>query len=336
MKTVSNVINDFPHVSAATRDKVRVAIRELGYRPNFAARHLASGRTGVIALVVPQIDMPYFASLSMHVIAAAEAVGWVVVLQQTFGSLSTEREILQGRFPQPIDGLIFNPLRLTAKAFTERADRTPLVLVGERPYRGVADHVAIDNERAAREAVEHLLGTGRRRIAMIGVAPGDRQNLRLRGYRSALAGAGLEIDPRLVAPAPHNVGEEGETAMLTMLDAVDRDQWPDAVFCTTDWVALGVLRALQGHGVRVPEDVAVVGFDDIPYGRVASPSLTTIAPDRAAIARTAVESLRSQLADPGHLPTRELAAPYRLVVRESSGPATPLCRTDHDTAHFLP
>jgi DNA-binding LacI/PurR family transcriptional regulator len=314
MKTVSNVINGYVHVSESMRAKVLAAIEEVGYRPNLSARNLARGRAGMIALVVPQLDMPYFASLSMHVLEAAEEQGWVVLIQQTRGDAEKERAVLAGRFAQRVDGLVFSPLRVTPDEIGQRSDRTPLVLLGERPADGVADHIAVDNVAAARLAVSHLLDLGRRRVAMIGNSTVGTDRQRFEGYAAALAQRGLEVDPELVRPVPSNRGEAGEAAMNAIL--AGPAPRPDAVFCVTDWVALGAIRSLHLHGLRVPDDVAVAGFDDIPYGMASTPTLTSISPDRAAVARSAVASLAAQL-EGDHEP-REIAVGFELVVREST------------------
>jgi DNA-binding LacI/PurR family transcriptional regulator len=318
MKTVSNVINGYVHVSEAMREKVLAAIEEVGYRPNLSARNLARGRAGMIALVVPQLDMPYFASLSMHVLEAAEEQGWVVLIQQTRGDAAKERAVLAGEFAQRVDGLVFSPLQVTSDEIGRRSDRTPLVLLGERAADGVADHVVVDNVAAADLAVSHLFDIGRRRVAMIGGSASETGDRRSEGYAAALARRGLEVDPRLVIPVRSNRGEEGEAAMNAMLARLAEP--PDAVFCITDWVALGVIRSLHLHGLRVPEDVAVAGFDDIPYATASTPTLTSISPDRAAIARAAVESLSAQ--QEGSREPREIPVGFELVVRESTAGMT--------------
>ncbi|GAA0903598.1 LacI family DNA-binding transcriptional regulator [Pseudonocardia zijingensis] len=314
MKTVSNVINGYVHVSEAMRAKVLAAIDEVGYEPNLSARNLARGRAGMIALVVPQLDMPYFASLSMHVLEAAEKQGWVVLIQQTRGDAEKERAVLAGRFGQRVDGIVFSPLRVGTDEIRQRRDRTPLVLLGERPVDGVADHVVIDNVAAADLAVSHLLDLGRRRVAMIGGPVGSTGTHRSEGYAAALTRRGIAVDPDLVVPVHSNRGEEGEAAMDAMLARLDTP--PDAVFCMTDWVALGVIRSLHLHGLRVPDDVAVVGFDDIPYSTASTPTLTSISPDRAAVAREAVASLAAQ--QKGEHEPREIEVGFELVVREST------------------
>ncbi|MGI3782564.1 MAG: substrate-binding domain-containing protein, partial [Janthinobacterium lividum] len=176
---------------------------------------------------------------------------------------------------------------------------------------------AIDNEAAAAEATRHLISTGRRRIAVVGAQPppfGHSARLRLRGYRDALAEAGIRYDPELVVPALSWRRQPGADAVPRLL-ALPRP--PDALFCLNDLLALGAVRGLADAGLRVPEDVAVVGFDDIEESRWAIPSLTTVAPDKQAIARSAVEHLARRL-DHRSAEPEEVTVAWTLQVREST------------------
>ncbi|SCG35702.1 LacI family DNA-binding transcriptional regulator [Micromonospora halophytica] len=317
VKTVSNVVNGYVHVRPDTRARVEEAIAELNYRPNLSARNLRTGRTGVIALAVPELDMPYFAELARHVVTAAGVHGWTVLVDQTGGGPEQERVAASGIGDHMIDGLIFSPLALTADDLTG-LDGIPMVLVGERVDHGPADHVAVDNVAAAREVTAHLIGLGRRRIAAIGAQrtpEGASARLRLEGYRAALAAAGLPYDESLVAPAAAWHRADGAAAMRRLLASGAR---PDAVFCFNDTLALGALRALHEARLRVPDDVAVAGFDDVEDGRFSVPTLSTVSPDKEVIARLAVELLAGRLAGERAAPARELSVPYRLELREST------------------
>jgi DNA-binding LacI/PurR family transcriptional regulator len=318
VKTVSNVVNGYLHVRPDTRARVQEAIAELNYRPNLSARNLRRGRTGVIALAVPELDLPYFAELARHVVTAAAERGWTVLIDQTGGSREQERMVVAGIRDHMIDGLILSPLALTGEDLGAGVDGPPMVLLGERVDHGPADHVVIDNVAAAREITAHLVGLGRWRIAAIGAqrtAEGASARLRLAGYAAALDAAGIDLNERLVAPAVEWHRADGAAAMRDLLDAGVR---PDAVFCFNDTLALGALRTLHERGLRVPEDVAVAGFDDIEDGRFAIPTLSTIAPDKERIARLAVELLAGRLDGDRDAPPRELSAPYRLAPREST------------------
>jgi DNA-binding LacI/PurR family transcriptional regulator len=318
VKTVSNVVNGYVHVRPATRARVEEAIAALDYRPNISARNLRRGRTGIIALAVPELDMPYFAELARHVVTAAAQHGWTVLVDQTSGDAVQEQLVVSGIRDHVIDGLIFSPLALAAADLDIGADAPPMVLLGERVDRGPADHVAIDNVRAAREVTAHLIGLGRLRVAAIGAqdtAEGATARLRLEGYGLALRDAGLPYAERLIAPAAEWHRTDGAAAMRQLLAA---DPRPDAVVCFNDTLALGALRALHDAGLDVPGDVAVAGFDDIEDGHFSVPTLTTIAPDKAHLARAAVDLLATRLAAGRDAPARELTAPHELKVREST------------------
>ena len=323
-KTVSNVVNGYVHVRPETRSRVERAIATLNYRPNLSARSLRRGRTGIIALAVPELDIPYFAELARHLVTEADMHDWTVLVDQTEGAHERERKVIGGLRDQLIDGLILSPLALTGDDLAERTDATPLVLLGERVHHGPADHVVIDNVAAAREATAHLIGLGRKRIAAIGaqrVPAGETARLRLRGYRDALVAAGLPYDNDLVATTLRYHRLDGAAAMTWLLGLTPR---PDAVFCFNDLMALGALRTLAEQGVRVPDDIAVIGFDDIEDGRYSVPTLSTISPDKQQIARLAIDLLDQQmvtggagLADVGGGP-QEVFAPYQLIAREST------------------
>ncbi|MFE0510184.1 LacI family DNA-binding transcriptional regulator [Streptomyces sp. NPDC058964] len=318
IKTVSNVVNNYPHVTPAMRARVQSAIDELGYRPNLTARHLRKGRTGIIALAVPELGNPYFAELAGAVIDAAAEHEFTVLLDHTRGDRRQEILVSQGFRARVIDGLILSPLELEAEDLQGRSDDVPLVLLGERVYDLPYDHIAIDNVAAARCAVRHLLGRGRTRIAYLG-ARTDSANrpahLRLAGWREELSAAGVPAPDSLVVPVGGWDRDDGARAMAELLDSGVR---PDAVFAFNDLIAIGAMRVLHERGLRVPWDVAVVGFDDLAEGRFGAVTLTTVSPDKQAIARMALASLLRSLSGREVTGGRELTADFRLVEREST------------------
>jgi DNA-binding LacI/PurR family transcriptional regulator len=318
IKTVSNVVNNYPHVTPGMRARVQEAIDELGYRPNLTARHLRKGRTGIIALAVPELGNPYFAELAGAVVDAAAEHEFTVLLDHTRGDREQEVLVSQGFRANVIDGLILSPLELESEDLRGRTDDVPLVLLGEREYDLPYDHIAIDNVAAARTAVRHLLSRGRTRIAYLG-ARTDSANrpahLRLAGWREELTAAGVPAPDSLVVPVGGWDRAEGARAMAWLLDSGVR---PDAVFAYNDLVAIGAMRVLHERGLRVPWDVAVAGFDDIEEGRFGAVTLTTVSPDKQAIARMAVASLLRTLSGRAEPGGRELTAEFRLIEREST------------------
>lgn len=314
-RTVSNVVNGHQQVSTAMRSRVQKAIDDLGYRPNVTARNLRSGRTGILSFVLPEIDVPYFAELARVMIDAAAARGYRIMLEQTDGDPARERELLSGTGASMLfDGVIFSPVELAnGELRALRRDR-PMVLLGEHTAGSHCDHVAIDNVRAAQEATDHLISLGRERIAAIGRQEHDTSRLRTAGYMAALRRAGMTVDDALIAAAPRFHRADGAAAMARLLAGPTP---PDAVFCYSDLLALGAIRAVRDAGLRVPHDVAIVGVDDIEDGRYSSPTLTTIAPDKQFIATTSVGRVIDRIEDEA-LPTTEIVAPHQLVVREST------------------
>ncbi|UUV31485.1 LacI family transcriptional regulator [Amycolatopsis roodepoortensis] len=316
VRTVSNVVNGFRYVAPATRERVQASIDALGYRPNMAARTLRQGRTGLVALVIPEIDSPYFSELAARTVRIAEARGLTVLIDQTDGDAERETQLLHGRRSQLVDGVLFSPWAVTPAELASRTDTAPLVLLGEHDGTAGVDHVAIDNVAAAREATAHLLARGRRRIAAVGSQPRSLNataRQRLAGYREALADAGLPAEPELEVTVPSLHRADGHQAMLRLLNS---PRPPDAVFCFTDELALGALRAAADRGVAVPDSLALIGFDDIEDGRFSVPALTTVSPDKDRIAELALDRLAEQMSSPRS--PRSIVAPHRLVVRETS------------------
>ena len=319
IKTVSNVINDYPHVRPTTRVRVEDAITELGYTPNLTARNLRSGRTGAIALAVPDLGLAYFAELAAEVIAEAEKAGIVVLVEQTGADRDRELSLLRSSQRKLTDGLIFSPLGMSQDDVARLDVPYPLVVLGERVFDAPADHVTMQNVEAARAATEALLAAGRRRIAVIGAHDGEvigSAGLRLRGYREALEAAGVAFDPDLIACTTLWHRANGAVGMH---DLLDRGVSFDAVFGFNDTLALGAMRVLQEAGVAVPRDVAVVGGDDLDEAQYSIPSLSTVAPGRTWIARTAVSTLLERIAQPDTGGVARLhLADFELVERESA------------------
>lgn len=290
-KTVSNVVNGTGWVREDLKVRIREALVELGYRPNAAARQLRIGRSGMVAVALPDLAQPYFAELASELVRAAEERSITVLINQTNGQADAERRISDGVGIPVMDGLILSPLALGADDLVTRLDSTPIVLLGEHIGASPFPHVTVDNAAAAQAATAHLVASGRRRIAAIGAqpsGPNETSELRLTGYRAALEAAGLEVDERLICTVDDFRRGEGAAAAEHLLD--DGIEF-DAVFAFNDLLALGAMHTFATRGIRVPEDVAVIGFDDIEEGRYSSPALTTVSPDKTAIAHAALDLL---------------------------------------------
>ena len=326
IKTVSNVINDYPFIKPTTRQRVLDAIAELHYQPNLSARSLRLGRSGVIGLIIPDLRNAYFAELADAVMRAAAKRGLSVLIEQVGGDRESELAALRGPRSRLVDGVLYSVLALDQDdvGVIEELD-TPIVLLGERIFNGPTDHVTMANIAGAQAATAHLIAIGRRRILALGAPEGEvigSAGLRLTGYQAALAEAGIEFDDRLVRYAGTWHRRDGAEAMRTLLeDGVEFD----AMFAFNDALALGAMRVMQEAGLRIPRDVAVIGFDDIDETRYSLPTLSTIAPGKDEIAERAISMLLERIDDPhGGIAPREIETAFQVVVREStSGPSAP-------------
>ncbi|WP_426997773.1 LacI family DNA-binding transcriptional regulator [Pseudarthrobacter sp. N5] len=294
LKTVSNVLNDYEFIRPGTKQKVLDAIAELGYEANLTARSLRSGKSRTLGLVLSDLSAPYYAELASKLMTVASARGYRVLVEQSAATAENELNALQGPFRQLTDGLLFTPLALEADAIAERRGTKPLVMLGEHIADPRFDLVTMKNVEAAQAVTAHLLAGGRHRVAVVGAAADDRagsRGLRLTGYRKALAAAGVRFDPELVVPCEWR-RDAGAAAVRSLLESGVQF---DAVFGLNDAVALGAMHELLVRGVKVPQDVALAGFDDIDEARFASPSLTTVAPGMDEIAERSIGLLLDRI-----------------------------------------
>ncbi len=222
IKTVSNVLNDYPYIRPATKQRVLDAIRSLGYQPNLTARGLRSGRTGLISLIIPDLRNAYFAELADVVMRATDAQGLSVIISQSGADREREINLLKGPRTQMVDGILFSALALGEQDTDLVASvTTPMVLLGERILDGPTDHVTMRNTEGVRAATQHLLDQGRRRILAFGA---DHRHglssaiLRLDGYRQALEAAGVPYDESLLVEAIVWFRSTGAAAMRDFLD----------------------------------------------------------------------------------------------------------------------
>ena len=316
--TVSRVINTDPNVSEKTRARVMRVIQEFNFQPNRAARSLAGGRAGVIGLVIPVgvgtiFAEPFFSLLIQGVTFESNSRDVSTMLWLAEPGYE-RRMITKILYNGLVDGLIISSTT-SDDPLIEAICRShmPFVIVGRYPCQDELNYVDSDNLNGAYQAVEHLLGLGHRRIATISGPQNTAVGLdRYQGYVQTLHQHGMPVLPELVVES-NFTDQGGYTAMQQLLP-----QHPDAVFVASDWMALGAMRALREVGVRVPEDIALVGFDDIPLASQTMPPLTTIRQQILQMGALASQVLLDLLDNPGSLPVQKIL-PTELVVRASSG-----------------
>ncbi|MCW4456767.1 LacI family DNA-binding transcriptional regulator [Microbacterium sp. MPKO10] len=317
-KTVSNVINGVVFVRPDTRERVEQAMAELDYVPNLSARGLRNGRSGVLALALPNLDTQYSAETIGAFVEAAHGRGWAIQVEETGAEPQRERELLSRARAHLVDGLILNPITLEDSVIAQVQNLPPLVLIGE-VEQSLVDLVGVDSRESARDMTRHLIAGGNRRIATVGSPIGEFQTAtarqRTEGYRDALREAGLAPDAALEIGCDAWTAAGAASAFASFLD--ETYEVPDAVFSFTDTMALGVLNVLWARGLRVPDDVRVAGFDNTVDSPYAVPPLTTVAFDRRDLASRAIGRLEQRLGNPRLEPER-VRVPYDVVVREST------------------
>jgi DNA-binding LacI/PurR family transcriptional regulator len=317
IKTVSNVLNDYAFIKPSTKQRVLTAITDLGYETNPSARSLRSGKTRILGLIVSDISVPFYAELAARMMTIASARGYRIIVEQSAGEFEAELRAMNGLLRHLTDGLLLLPLALDAPTIRAcRADK-PLVLLGEHILDDDLDLVTMRNVEAAEAATEHLLRGGHRRIAVLGADPthtAGSAGLRLQGYRRALARASVQFDPEPIVPCPWYLGE-GAKAMAALLESGKK---LDAVFGLNDVISLGAMHELRVRGIRIPQDIAVVGFDDIEEAKFSSPALTTVSPGLDEIAEQAIRRLIHLIDQGDGREAIQIYANFELIVRSSA------------------
>jgi LacI family transcriptional regulator len=320
--TVSRVINDQASVNPEVRERVRSVIARTGYTPNVVARSLVSGRTGVIGLVIPSrvhalFEDPYFSRLIQGISAASNQAGNTLSL---FIFQNEEEEA--ALYPRVVksgvlDGLILTATRMADPLLARMAvGEIPLVIVGRPDVEGVS-YVDVDNQGGGLRAATHLADLGYERIGLIGAPVSTTAGIdRLNGFTEGLALRGLSLHPDLRVDGDFS-GESGHLAMQQLIP-----HRPDAIFAASDTMAAGALRALREAGVRVPEDIALMGFDGLPASERSVPPLTTIRQPVTETGARAVQMLNELVSGAAHRPLVEIM-PVELVVRDSCGANIP-------------
>ncbi|MDH6141382.1 MULTISPECIES: LacI family DNA-binding transcriptional regulator [Kitasatospora] len=326
---VSYVINDGPRpVAPATKERVLAAIEQLGYRPNSVAQAMASRRTNLIGMIVPDARQPFFAEMAHAVERAASDRGKLVLIGNSDYLEDREMHYIQAFLGMRVSGLILVSQGAPPRSAKEFAamEGAKVVLLHRRPEAADDVSVVTDDIGGAELVVRHLLEVhGHPYVACFGgpvdtPVPGDPVIDHIAGWQRAMATTGQDSNGHLVEAPFHRYG-----AYQVALKLLSSPQRPPAIFCSTDDQAIGVLRAARELNLRVPEDLAVAGFDDIPEAALADPPLTTVASEGEAMARAAVDLvLDDSLMVPGSGTERVRRFPSRLVVRRSCGcPAEP-------------
>ncbi len=314
--TVSRALGDTNIVAEPTRSRIRELAKELNYRPNVSARNLRTRKSMSILMVVRDIGNPFYLEILKGVEGTARKAGYSVLMGNTENDPAREAEYFNMLRDGHADGMILMTGKLPEDDSNAQLlpDNLPVVVALEVIEGSGLPHIQIDNRAAARDAVRHLIGLGHNRIGHIsGPVPEIMSRHRLEGYRQAMSEAGLEIGPGYEQRGDFSLQSGGETA-ATLFDLPEP---PTALFVANDEMAFGAINELRRRGLSVPEDVSVVGFDDLFFSKAFHPPLTTISQPRRLIGEAAMQSLLDLLAGHPH-PDQPGFIPTRLSVRKST------------------
>jgi len=312
--TVSNVVNRPERVAEPTRERVREAIAALGWVPNGSAATLRAGRATLVGLIVPDIRNPFFTEVARGVEDMAAQSGEAIVICNTDWLLDNERRALEALTRQRVRGVIINPAGEDERYLEWLGQRgIARVLLDHRRSAGLVPSVVVDDVLGGRLAGEHLVGLGHRRIAIVN-GPGTIPQCedRSTGFRQALTDGGIEPVRDLVVVEVEAMDAPSGLAAVDELFA--RSAAPTAVFCANDLLAIGVIHGLRERGLRAPDDVAVVGYDDVELAAMTDPPLTTVHQPTYELGATAYELLAA-----GQAPEQRVFSPH-LIERRSTAP----------------
>jgi LacI family transcriptional regulator/LacI family repressor for deo operon, udp, cdd, tsx, nupC, and nupG len=315
ISTVSRTINQTGKISADTQEHVRRVMREMGYKPNRVARRLrAGGKCNLLGLIIPNIQNPFFADLARGVEDVAYRNNFAVLLCNYDEDAAKERFYLDVMEAESVDGIILPPIHERDPAVLRVAQRgVPIVCVDRALADAAIDKVEIDNHRGALDAAAHLLGRGHRRIGFIsGPADSSTGRERLAGFRAALAQAGVAGSEELIRYGDYK--QESGRRLATELLALPTP--PSALFVSNNLMTIGALEAICARQLRIPEQIGIVGFDDLPLAAVFNPPLTVVHQPAYEVGRSAAELLFKRIEDPKRPPSHLKLLP-KLIVRSS-------------------
>jgi len=312
---VSLALNEKPYVSKQAKERIYKAVRELGYRPNIVARSLKKKKTGILGLVLSDIANPFYPEIARGVEERAREYGFNLILCNTDADPFQEKKAIDILLSRQIDGLIITSARSNANLNEYLRENCPIVLVNRDPFPGMFDFVGIDNISSAMKAVNHLIKLGHKRIAFIEGEPASPASFgRYEGYKKAMEEAGLPIRENYV-----RIGylryEGGYRGMLSFLNL---SHPPTAIFCANDMMALGAIDACVDNEVKVPEDIAIVGFDDMWVASLKAVQLTTVHQPRYQMGVRAVDLMIEKI-EGKRDKIKRVILPTKLIIRRTCG-----------------
>jgi LacI family transcriptional regulator, repressor for deo operon, udp, cdd, tsx, nupC, and nupG len=314
--TVSRVINNHPFVSDKSRQSVEKAIRKLNYEPNMMGRNLRTSSTNMLLVLLPSISNPFYSKILQGIQDTARRKGYYILVCETDASSEIQSFFINTAKQQLAAGIIsLDPsLDLEDVLLPQLQDGYPIIQCGDSPQNDTIPYVSIDNVMAAYKAVKYLLATGHTRIALITASDDFRYAAdRREGYIKALAESGIKPSEELISRG--EVDYEG--GRLAMQKLLTMDQLPTAVFAIGDIMAIGALKAIREAGLHTPSDIAVIGFDNIPFSNMTTPTLTTVSQPMYDMGCSAAQMMIDKL-NQKEKTIKSLILSHELIIREST------------------
>lgn len=317
--TVSRVMNDASMVNPETRERVQRAMRKLGYQPSRVAQRLRTkkGHSKMLGLIIPDIQNQFYSNIVRGIEDVAYGKDYAVILCNSDENPNKERFYLDVLQSESVDGVILPPIHQYSKVVEGLIESgIPIVCVDRKLVRESVDTVVINNEKGGYMAVKHLIDHGHKRIAILSSSPQFSSfEERQKGYENALKDNGLDIDKALIKEGDPR---SSETARLLTKELLELDRPPTAIFATNNLMTLGVLEAVNAAKLKIPADISIIGFDDMPWAKAITPPLTVIKQPGYEMGRRAAELMFQRIDDPKREPVQIIMEPT-IIVRESTG-----------------
>jgi LacI family transcriptional regulator len=317
--TISKALRDHPDISKATRERILLRVKELGYRPNLTARSLVTGRSSLIGLIVPDLMHSFFADVAKGLSLAIRRQGYFLVISSSEEDPELEREEIEHMLAHRLDALIVASCQPTPESIRKiQQGDTPLILL-DRSFKDLPSYfVGSDDYDAGKLATEHLLAIGCKRVAHIRGPESSVSLLRLKGYLDTLNKHSLDAPPNYLIQAPRADVEGHENGVTALRRFLELSSPPDGIFCCNDIVAMGVIAEALNQGIAVPKELAVIGCGNLHYASEIRVPLSSIDQRSGEIGQRAAELILDILADKAALEYREIIVQPRLVARDST------------------
>lgn len=316
--TVSRVINNSSKVNVKTRERVQKAMTQLEYQPNRVAQRLrtSNGRSKLLGLIIPDIQNQFYSGIVRGIEDVTYGNDYAVILCNSDENANKERFYLEVLKSESVDGIILPPIHQFGEEIENIIEiGIPIVCVDRKLMRKKVDTVVIDNEKGGYDAVSHLIELGHKKIAILTSSfQFSSFDERQKGYERALKENGIEIDKRLIKEGDPR---SSETARSLADELLELDKPPTAIFATNNLMTLGVLESLNKHNLKIPHNISIVGFDDLPWAKAISPQLSTVKQPAYEMGQKAAELFFKRVVDPSREP-EEIVLDPKLIIREST------------------